>query len=219
MALVSMAALVAGARSGGLVSFPTDTVPALAAIATRADKIFALKQRPSHKPLILMAARIAEILRFVDVEHSALPIWLKVAEQYFPGALTLVLPANSLGRQLNPSFVNIGVRIPAGAIALAILQQTGALLTTSANQSGHSPMRKMSEISIFFPEVLVFGGETNLEENRLGIGSDTEAGVPQEREILTGSGSPSTVAEWTERGWQIRRQGAIELQENLYAMS
>jgi L-threonylcarbamoyladenylate synthase len=202
MTLVSMAALVAGAKSGALVSFPTDTVPALAAIADHSAKIFALKQRPTGKPLILMVARLEEALRFVDTQHPALPIWRMVAAQYFPGALTLVLPANSLGRQLNLGFDTIGVRIPDRAIALAVLQQTGALLTTSANQSGQPPLRKMGEISRFFPEVLVLGDQ---------IG--TENGVDGSPEMPTGSGLPSTVVEWTEAGWQIRRQGAIRFSE------
>ncbi|MEE3716825.1 L-threonylcarbamoyladenylate synthase [Tumidithrix elongata RA019] len=202
MALVSLAALVAGARSGKLVSFPTDTVPALAAIASRTDEIFALKQRPKDKPLILMAARLDELLRFVDTEHAALPLWRKVAKQYLPGALTLVLPANFLGRQLNPGFDTIGVRIPEHPIALALLQQTGALLTTSANQSGQPPMRKMLEISNYFPEVLVLG-----DRFEHGLGKE------ENLEIATGSGSPSTVAEWTDTGWQIRRQGSVKLSE------
>jgi L-threonylcarbamoyladenylate synthase len=192
--MVSMAALVAGARAGKLVSFPTDTVPALAAIPTAAAEIFTLKQRSSDKPLILMAATLAELLEFADTSQTAVSVWREVAEQYFPGALTLVLPANERGCCLNPGFTTVGIRIPACPEAIAILQQTGALLTTSVNKSGETPLLSLSEIARQFPQVLT------LEDC---WGCDKTA--------ITGSGQPSTVVEWTATGWQVRRQGQVHL--------
>ena len=67
MALVSLVALVAGARSGKLVSFPTDTVPALAVRPDRRGDILMLRERSPDKPLILMAASWQEFLPFIDV--------------------------------------------------------------------------------------------------------------------------------------------------------
>jgi len=60
MAQVSITDLVAGVRSGCLVSFPTDTVPALAVRPDRAE-IFAAKQRSQNKPLTLMGATSADL--------------------------------------------------------------------------------------------------------------------------------------------------------------
>ncbi|NES66435.1 MAG: Sua5/YciO/YrdC/YwlC family protein, partial [Okeania sp. SIO2D1] len=56
MNLVSIETLIEGAVSGNLVSFPTDTVPALAALPQKADLIFQAKRRSPDKPLILMGA-------------------------------------------------------------------------------------------------------------------------------------------------------------------
>lgn len=57
MAQVSMAALVAAVRAGNwLISFPTDTVPALASRCDRGELIYAAKERQPSKPLILMGA-------------------------------------------------------------------------------------------------------------------------------------------------------------------
>ncbi|NES86297.1 MAG: Sua5/YciO/YrdC/YwlC family protein, partial [Moorea sp. SIO2B7] len=56
MTQVSMATLISGALSGKLVSFPTDTVPALAVLPHKSELVFEAKRRPQDKPLILMGA-------------------------------------------------------------------------------------------------------------------------------------------------------------------
>ena len=190
MALVSVAALVASARSGKLVSFPTDTVPALAVRPDRSVDIFTLKQRSPDKPLILMAANWQEFLPFLDTDHPALETWQGIAQKYFAGAVTLVLPASDRGCNLNQGFKTLGVRIPDSKIAIAILQQTGAMLTTSANKSNQPPLRKMIEINQAFPSVMTLGDGISITEQ-------------------LGSGLPSTVVEWTNTGWLVRRQGAV----------
>jgi L-threonylcarbamoyladenylate synthase len=191
MSLVSLAALIAGVRSGQLVSFPTDTVPALAIRPDHSADIFTLKERSPDKPLILMASSWQEFLPFIDIGHPALEIWQQSAEKYFPGAVTLVLPASDRGAKLNQGFTTLGIRIPDSKVAIAILQQTGALLTTSANKSNQPPLRKMRDISNAFPRVLTLGDGIDIDEP-------------------LGSGLPSTVVEWTAENWLVRRQGAIK---------
>ena len=190
MALVSLISLVASARSGKLVSFPTDTVPALAVRPDRSADIFTLKQRSPDKPLILMAASWQEFLPFLDIAHPDLATWQQIAQKYFAGAVTLVLPASDRGCLLNQGFTTLGVRIPDSKTAIAILQQTGAMLTTSANKSNEPPLRKMLEINDAFPSVMTLGDEIDINEQ-------------------SGSGLPSTVVEWTQTGWVVRRQGAV----------
>jgi L-threonylcarbamoyladenylate synthase len=190
VALVSLISLVASVRSGKLVSFPTDTVPALAVRPDRSADIFTLKQRSPDKPLILMAASWEEFLPFLDIAHPDLATWQQIAQKYFAGAVTLVLPASDRGCLLNQGFTTLGVRIPDSKIAIAILQQTGAMLTTSANKSNEPPLRKMIEINDAFPSVMTLGEAIDINER-------------------SGSGLPSTVVEWTKTGWVVRRQGAV----------
>jgi L-threonylcarbamoyladenylate synthase len=194
MTIVSQTELIAGALAGKIVSFPTDTVPALAVKPELARQIFTIKQRSATKPLILMGASLAELLPYVNGTEAELVIWQEVVQKFWPGALTLVLPASKrVPREMNPTDHNtIGIRLPNLAVARAILQQTGPLATTSANLSGQAPLVKMSAIEIAFPDVLV------LEEQEL-----------SEEQI--GSGLPSTVAKWTGTGWQILRQGNIKI--------
>lgn len=191
MTLVSLSELITGAKQGKVVSFPTDTVHALAVLPENAEAIFHLKRRDANKPLILMGACSEQLWSYVEGTPEEFQIWQKIANTYFPGQLTLVLPSS---RQV-PPVVNpknpdsIGMRVPDCAIALSIFQQTGVLATTSANRSGEPPLTSPEAINRAFPEVLVLA----------------------ETEPIMSSGLPSTVAKWTGNNWEILRQGKVVL--------
>ena len=194
MTQVSIAELVAGVKEGRVVSFPTDTVPALAALPEKAESIFTVKQRSPDKPLILMAADSEQIWDFVKGSQQEYEIWQKVAGKYWGGALTLVLPASSkVPSCMNPNNpTTIGVRVPQSDIACRVLAQTGPLATTSANLSGKPPLQTIPEIEAEFPNVLTL--ETTSYESK-----------------IKSVGIPSTVAKWDNNKWQILRQGAVNL--------
>jgi L-threonylcarbamoyladenylate synthase len=204
MTQVSLEALVAGVKSGkDLISFPTDTVPALAARPDRANLIFAAKQRSQDKPLILMAARVEDLWAYVVCSSEEQQIWQQIADRYLPGALTLVLPASDLvSPELNPKDPStIGVRVPNHAIAQGILARTGPLATTSANLSGQPALQTMPEIAAQFPQVLTLA-PSDLQALQPGFSTEQAA---------TPSGVPSTVVKWTSSGWEVVRQGAIRV--------
>ncbi|MBE9124084.1 L-threonylcarbamoyladenylate synthase [Tychonema sp. LEGE 07199] len=195
MTQVSIASLIQGAISGDyIVSFPTDTVPALAARPDRAELIFAAKQRSQDKPLILMAASPQALWPYVQGSPAELTLWQQVAQSYWPGALTLVLPASPLVPPAMNAIdrTTIGVRVPNFPLALKILEQTGPLATTSANLSGQAPRSSVAEIEAQFPEVLTL------------VAAELTTAT-------TASSVPSTVAKWIGGDWEILRQGAIEL--------
>ncbi|MEH2320409.1 L-threonylcarbamoyladenylate synthase [Nostoc sp.] len=194
MTQVSLENLIAGAGAGLLVSFPTDTVPALAAIPEKAALIFAVKQRSQDKPLILMAASAEDLWLYVKGSENEYKVWQELADKYWPGGLTLVLPASErLPKVMNPiDPTTIGIRVPNSAIAQTILAQTGPLATTSANFSGQPPLQTIAEIEVHFPKVLTLAT------------TEYQSDIP-------GMGVPSTVAKWTGINWQILRQGAINL--------
>lgn len=192
MPQVSIDNLVAAALAGKLVSFPTDTVPALATLPEHAGLIFAAKQRNQDKPLILMAASADEFWDFVVGSDAQLEIWQQVAAKYLPGALTMVLPASpKVPKAMNPiDPTTIGMRVPASAIAQSILSRTGPMATTSANLSGQPALLTMAEIEAQFPDVLALAA-TECEVTSMGI--------------------PSTVAKWAGGQWQILREGGVKL--------
>ena len=195
MNLVPIETLIEGAISGKIVSFPTDTVPALAARPDRADLIFQAKGRSQDKPLILMGATAESLWPYVSGSDQELELWQGVAKEYWPGPLTLVLPAAEIvPRVMNPvNPTTIGLRIPNCDIAREIMAKTGPLATTSANLSGQPTLEWMAEINDQFPDVLVLS-------------------LSQSEEMMLGSGVPSTVAKWNGiAGWEILRQGAVKL--------
>ncbi len=186
--------LAVAARSGQLICFPTDTVPGLATCPDAAAAIYAAKQRAFEKPLILMAATSEALWPFVQSTPETQQIWQAVAAQHWPGALTLVLQASDcLPRAVNPANpTTVGIRVPNWPIAQQILAQTGPLATTSLNRSGQEPLEALEAIVAEFPTLLTPTAE-------LWMLPDS-----QDRQ-------PSTVAQWTEQGWAILRQGAVRL--------
>lgn len=127
MTQVSLDTLVEAAILGNqVVSFPTDTVPALAVKPERAELIFQLKQRSADKPLILMGATPESLWPFVQTQGEEWSVWSQIARQYWPGALTLVLPASEkVPHAINPSDpTTIGLRVPNAEITRNILQRT-----------------------------------------------------------------------------------------------
>ena len=193
--LSSLEELIIGIRQGQIGSFPTDTVPALAVLPENSPLIFAAKERSQDKPLILMGSDAASLWPFVNGSPEEKEIWQRVAEKYWPGALTLVLPASDrVPVVMNPSDpTTIGLRVPNWPIAQTILSQTGPLATTSANRSGEPALLTMAEIDRAFPDVL-----TLLEAESSAVGLV--------------SGTPSTVAKWNGNSWEILRPGAVKLE-------
>lgn len=123
--------------AGRIVGVPTDTVYGLAVRLDRAASVldlFVLKGRPTDRPVAVLGASIEQIENLVEMT----PIAWRLAERYWPGPLTLVLPA----RRPLPAFVGdhekgtLGVRVPDHGVALELLGAAGPLAVTSANPSG-----------------------------------------------------------------------------------
>ncbi|MBQ3446817.1 MAG: threonylcarbamoyl-AMP synthase [Synergistaceae bacterium] len=124
-------------RAGGLVAFPTETVYGLGADALNPEavsRIFTAKGRPQDNPLILHVHSIAQASNLTVMNGTA----RKLAETFWPGPLTLVLPA----KETVPSATRGGldtaaVRMPDNPTALALIQASDtAIAAPSANLSG-----------------------------------------------------------------------------------
>ncbi|MGG6241683.1 L-threonylcarbamoyladenylate synthase [Nodosilinea sp. AN01ver1] len=204
---VSLTELVTAVRAGELVSFPTDTVPALAAQPEAGDRIYTAKERSPDKPLILMGASLDDLLPYMTGTDDELAQWSAIAAQYWPGALTLVLPASRrLPAAMNPQNTGtIGLRVPDHPLARHLLGHTGPLATTSANRSGQPPLETMRAIAASFPQVFTLAVAAQAEIYGAIGGELPPDDQPQ------GSGRPSTVARWQKGGWEILRSGAVAL--------
>jgi len=154
--LLAAAELAAALAAGSAGIFPTDTLPALAAVPARAGQLWRLKGRPSTKAMILMGADPGSLLSALEL--PVLPQWQAMAARCWPGPVTLVLPARGVVVEaLQPhapaNGASLGLRIPASDPALELLSCSGPLATTSANRSGSPPCRTAGEAAAVFSSV------------------------------------------------------------------
>jgi L-threonylcarbamoyladenylate synthase len=123
-------------ENGGMVVFPTDTVYGLASLPYRSEfveRLYIVKGRNSSRAIAVLIGDPAELTK---VTVSPSPTAVRLAECFWPGPLTLVVPRHpSLPDALSP-LPTIGVRMPDHAVALQLLRLTGPLAVTSANLSG-----------------------------------------------------------------------------------
>ncbi|MDQ3689297.1 MAG: L-threonylcarbamoyladenylate synthase [Chloroflexota bacterium] len=133
------AALLLG---GSVVAFPTDTVYGVGVAAARPDRLealFALKRRAPEKRI---ATLVADLAQAASAGWEADERALALTDQFWPGALTLVLPAPDGGTQ--------GFRAPDHAVALELIRLAGPILATSANRSDEPDTLGADEVLIAF---------------------------------------------------------------------
>ena len=126
-------------RRGELVAFPTETVYGLGADATSdaaVSAIYAAKGRPARNPLIIHVATVEQAARLVEMNAAA----EKLAEAFWPGPLTLVLPYRAdagISAIARAGLDTLAVRVPAHPLAQALLRAFGGpVAAPSANVSG-----------------------------------------------------------------------------------
>lgn len=127
-------------QGGGTVAFPTETVYGLGADANSAEavaRIYAAKGRPSFNPLITHVAN----LKTAEAQGCFSQHALQLAEAFWPGPLTLVLPlaaSATVCSLARAGLDSIAIRIPNHPIARALIEAAGRpLAAPSANRSGH----------------------------------------------------------------------------------
>lgn len=122
-------------KRGEVVAIPTETVYGLAADASNDEalqQIFTTKQRPADHPLIV---HISDISQVSDWAAAFPEVAVKLAEAFWPGALTLVLPAKDhVSRVVRGNEPTIALRVPNHPTALALLKLSGlSVAAPSAN--------------------------------------------------------------------------------------
>jgi L-threonylcarbamoyladenylate synthase len=126
-------------RNGELVVFPTETVYGLGADALQpaaVERIFAAKGRPFSDPLIVHIASLAALDTLVTtLPHAA----LLLAQAFWPGPLTLVLPAQTrVPKMITAGLETVAIRMPRHPVALALIQALGSpIAAPSANRFMH----------------------------------------------------------------------------------
>jgi L-threonylcarbamoyladenylate synthase len=174
-------------RAGGLVAFPTDTVYGVGALAFDAEaveSIYVAKDRPVEKAIPVLIADQADLEK---VAASVPPMAARLAEAFWPGPLTLVVPKHPDLPPAVSATETVGVRIPDHEAARALLRLAGPMAVTSANISGGASPSTAAEV------MEQLGGRIPL--------------------ILDGGrtpgGQPSTVVDCTGEAPRLIRQGPL----------
>ena len=169
-------------KNGGLTAFPTETVYGLGADALNPEavtKIYLAKGRPSDNPLILHVENISQAENLVFMNDTA----RKLAHEFWPGPLTLVLPAkNIVPLKTRGNLSTAAIRMPNNQIALSLIHYAETpIAAPSANLSGRpSPTDFQSVYSDMNGRIdmILDGGRVNV-----GIES-TVIDVTDEKNIL-----------------------------------
>jgi len=179
-------------QEGKLVAFPTETVYGLGANACNplaVAKIFELKERPSFDPLIIHIADIVQLEKLVLNTDKRV---YKLAEKFWAGPLTIVLPKSNLVHDIVTSGLpTVGIRMPSNDIALELIRKSDCpIAAPSANKFGRISPTTAAHVKKQLPSVdyILDGGKTEL-------------------------GIESTIVKLTKYGFQILRSGIITQEE------
>lgn len=170
--------------AGGVGVMPTDTLYGL--VARAADKkavacLYALKHR-EHKPGTVIAANVQQLIE-LGIEEG----YLRRVEKWWPGSLSVETPLGPELSYLHQDTGRQGFRVVDDARLCRLLEQTGPLLTSSANLPGEAPAETIEQAYDYFGDKVDFyvdGGD------RSGF-------------------QPSTIVRVTDDGIEIIRQGAV----------
>ena len=136
--------------NGAVAVFPTDTVYGMGCGAfcqMAVEKIYALKQRPSTQPLQLLVSGWEQAKRVAQFSAGA----ARLAREFWPGALTLIVPASAEGKMLLRGAKGLGLRVPAYTTLLKILQNMeNPLCATSANLHGQAVLTEEESLENLF---------------------------------------------------------------------
>ncbi|AIT80365.1 L-threonylcarbamoyladenylate synthase [Novosphingobium pentaromativorans] len=205
-------------REGGLVAVPTETVYGLAARADRDEavaSIYRAKGRPSFNPLIVHIADTASAMQLAVFDERA----LLLAERFWPGALTLVLPVQEnapIAAAVTAGLPTVALRCPAHPVMRRVIAEAGLpLAAPSANRSGGvsptTPMHVVDSLGDRIAAVLDGGAcEAGLESTIIALREGgrwqiLRPGPIPESEIaaVLGSGSDAVTSQAIEAPGQL----------------
>lgn len=132
--------------AGAVAVFPTDTVYGIGTNAFNESSIFRIydiKNRPPVSALQILTGTIPQAKEVVQWGDKA----QKLAEAFWPGALTIILPPSAKGEPLRRGFAALGLRVPGNEFLVKLLSLMGApMASTSANLHGQPTLTKEEDL-------------------------------------------------------------------------
>lgn len=134
-----------------VIAFPTDTVYGVGASIFDLEaikRIYQMKHRSENKPLAILAAKVEDILPYVEIKN---PRVIELMDEFWPGAMTIIFPKKAgINNIITAGLPSVGFRIPKSDIALKVLNHLGLLATTSINESGQENINDLEGIRTRF---------------------------------------------------------------------
>jgi len=150
-----------------VIAYPTEAVVGLGCDPDNEQaisRLLALKQRPEHKGLIIIAADVSQLLNYVREDLISIEMWQKTQDTW-PGPVTWLMPAQtSVSKLITGDHETIAVRVTAHTIARQLCEHFGKpIVSTSANKAGFEPARSIAELNQQFDTGLscIVDGEIN----------------------------------------------------------
>ncbi|MCF6298834.1 MAG: threonylcarbamoyl-AMP synthase [Thiomicrorhabdus sp.] len=149
---ISVTQAVSQLRFGGVIAYPTEAVYGLGCNPfdlQAVEKLFHVKQRPFEKGVILVAASVAQVLPYVELQGET---WEEAVLKTWPGPVTWVLPA----KEGVPDWVTggrktVAIRVSDHPVIQAICAEYGQpMVSTSANVTSEPPAMSCLEIELIF---------------------------------------------------------------------
>ena len=146
---IDLSEAVAAVKAGGVIAFPTDTFYALGVDAMNESairKAFAIKRRPPTTPMPVLVSEPYQVERLSKSFGGSSRV---LAERFWPGALTVVVPAaGDVPDVLTGGLNTVGLRMPNHELGLRLISDAGCGLTgTSANISGDPPTKDWQAVA------------------------------------------------------------------------
>ncbi|WP_279452137.1 Sua5/YciO/YrdC/YwlC family protein [Aeromonas dhakensis] len=165
---------VAALQHDGVIAYATEAVFGLGCdpdSEAAVQRLLAIKQRPVEKGLILIAAELAQLQDYIDLDQLTSEQLARV-EASWPGPFTWIMPARpDTPAWLTGQFDTLAVRVTAHPQVQALCRAFGKpLVSTSANLTGEEPARRLADIGELLASQLAYilpgevGGQTNPSE-------------------------------------------------------
>lgn len=165
---------VAALQHDGVIAYATEAVFGLGCdpdSEAAVQRLLAIKQRPVEKGLILIAAELAQLQDYIDLDQLTSEQLAKV-EASWPGPFTWIMPARpDTPAWLTGQFDTLAVRVTAHPQVQALCRAFGKpLVSTSANLTGEEPARRLADIGELLASQLAYilpgevGGQANPSE-------------------------------------------------------
>jgi L-threonylcarbamoyladenylate synthase len=133
-------------QSGGVVAVPTDTVYGIACSVFNSSAIQSLYQIKIREYIKAIPVLLSDLDQIEIVAMNLNENMITLAQTFWPGALTLIVPKNDLLPSELTAYSTIGIRIPDHDWLRAIIRKTGPLAATSANISGETSSTTAAQV-------------------------------------------------------------------------